>query len=109
MGDMGDFWRDVKEARKEEKDKFQTEVLPNLLKLLDNYPKELKYEVKNGGEHYIVEVNTERGLQKADLWPSTGKWIVRNKKKTNGRGIKNLIKYFRLPLENSSRFIRSEQ
>jgi hypothetical protein len=109
MGDMGDDFRAFKEYKKEQKEKFHKEKLPNLLELLDRRPDKLTYEVKNMGEHYVVSVKTERGLVKVDLWPSTGKWIVRNKKKTNGNGIKNLLKYFKIPIENSAHFICSEQ
>ncbi|MDB4330462.1 hypothetical protein N9948_01940 [bacterium] len=108
MGDMGELFNALKEEKKKQKEEFKSNKLPDLLSLLDGYPKQLSYIVKNGGEHYIVTLNKSNDKRVVDLWPSTGKWIIRNKKKTKGNGIKNLLKYFRLPLENSTKFICSE-
>lgn len=82
MGDIGDFFRDTKEFRKEESDKRKYNNLVNSTALLDK--EKIPYEVKNNGIHYVVD-------GRIDYWPTTGKFIVRSNKKT-GRGIFNLLK-----------------
>lgn len=87
MGDMGEMWRDHKEARKEKKEANQessTEILNG---------SGVKFESKNFGRHLIIQGEGE----KVDFWPSTGKWIVRNGRE--GRGVRKLLKYLGVTVE----------
>lgn len=82
MGDMGDFWRDVKPFIKERSNEKKRRNLENALKSLkDN---NISYEEKSNGIHLVVE-------GKIDYWPTTGKFIRRSDKK-QGRGIRNLVR-----------------
>lgn len=48
----------------------------------------INFESKNGGIHLVVHYAS--GV--IDFWPSTGKFIFRDKKLTEGRGVFNLLK-----------------
>lgn len=87
MGDLGDYWRDVKEHRQKVKAKRQA-AMPNPNKLLNELG--ASFEVKNYGEHYIVEY----GDIIVDYWPSTGYWKVRKLGHT-GYNIRPLVKYLK--------------
>jgi hypothetical protein len=78
MGDMGEFWNDVRSfqvAKRGHNAESSTKILKN---------KGVSFESKNNGAHLIVE-------NRFDFWPSTGLFIER---KTNrkGRGVFNLLK-----------------
>lgn len=78
MGDMGEFWNDVRSvytAKRKQNTETSTDIL-----LKNN----IKFESKNNGAHLIVE-------NRFDFWPSTGLFIER---KTNRkcRGVFNLLK-----------------
>lgn len=105
MSEIGDAFKELKEHYSKIKEEYQQNHLESHLKMLDNYPKNIKYTIKNYGEHYIITITKDAEAKVVDFWPSTGKWIVRNKKRTAGFKVPNLLKYFKLPLENSSRFI----
>lgn len=78
--DMGDFWRDVREAHQAKRAQNREDSAAMLLKA------GLKFETKNLGAHLIVRA---LGLT-VDFWPGTGLWIVR-KPKREGRGVQRLI------------------
>ncbi|TAK97771.1 MAG: hypothetical protein EPO08_20820 [Rhodospirillaceae bacterium] len=75
---LGDFWRDVKIARKESKEKNTQIALAKL------EASGLPYQ-QFSEEHYRVG-----GV---DFWPSTGKWIEKGGRQ--GRGIDGLLKYIK--------------
>lgn len=81
MGDIGDFWNDLRAIDKEEREFNKT----NHREGLDYYG--IKYTVKNNGFHLIVECDNKT----VDFWPSTGRWKDRKGKK--GKGLINLVKY----------------
>jgi len=82
MGDVGEFYRDTKELRKEISNEKKSKNYDNAIKLLDK--EAIPYDEKNGGIHLVVD-------GRFDYYPTTGKFISR-KTKTHGRGIFNLIK-----------------
>lgn len=88
MGDMGDIWRETKEARsevsrnkKEHNKKCSTELLKS---------NDFNIQSKNGGTHLVVSINDTT----ADFWPTTGKWNVRGEARYF-RGVKRLISRLR--------------
>lgn len=83
MGDMGEMWRDVKDARKSKK---QSNLERSTELLVAN---EIPFESKNGGAHLIVTATD--GL--IDFWPSTGLWSERQNKQRNSRGVARLLHY----------------
>lgn len=78
--EMGEFWRDVREARQAKRAQNREDSAAMLLKA------SLKFETKNLGAHLIVRA---LGIT-VDFWPGTGLWIVRNPKR-EGRGVQRLI------------------
>ena len=84
MGDMGDYWRDVREHRKEAKSKrwnSNTKELERLAKA-----GKLRFQIGNAGTgHMIVNENI-------DLWLSTGTWLVRGQNR-RGHGFKQLLHF----------------
>lgn len=78
--EMGEFWRDVREARQAKRAQNREDSAAMLLKA------GLKFETKNLGAHLIVRA---LGIT-VDFWPGTGLWIVRNPKR-EGRGVQRLI------------------
>lgn len=107
MSEIGDDFKALKAMQRERKESWKEENLENHLNMLSKYPQVLTYEIKNNGEHYIVTIKNEDISATVDLWPSTGKWIIRKDKK-RGNGIPNLLKYFKLPISNSAIFIISK-
>ena len=83
MGDMGDFWRDVKAAQKEKR----AQNLAQSTELLKEHG--VSFESKNFGVHLVVNGGTHGPI---DFWPSTGLWIVRSSGKRT-RGVKRLLKF----------------
>ena len=84
MGDVGDYWRDVKDYQQKESRKRKRGNFVRSVMRLDE--RGIKYEIKDG-IHFII---THEG-EKYDFWPTTGKFYVRSKKKY-GRGVFNLLK-----------------
>lgn len=82
MGELGEFWRDVKKNKKEEREKRKASNYLNGIKILEDY--KVSYEQQKNRLHLVVE-------EQIDYWPSTGKYIIRKTKK-KGRGIFNLLK-----------------
>ena len=84
MGDLGDYWRDVKPYIKEDSYSRRKNNRKNSVELLK--AKGIIFEIKNDGAHLIV--TGTKGL--IDFWPGTGKYITRTGMK--GRGVFNLLK-----------------
>lgn len=89
MGDMGDYWRDVKDHLKDrgtkkraDNTKWSTNHLQNL---------GIEFESKNNSVHLVIKHNGKI----VDFWPSTGRFICRSGKMDDidSRGIERLIKY----------------
>lgn len=80
MSDEGEFWRDVREAGRQCRQRNRL-YSPTILA-----ERGIHFEVKNGGAHLIV---TGRDCL-IDFWPGTGKYIARDGRK--GRGVRNLMK-----------------
>lgn len=100
MGDMGELFNAMREEKRERKRAYQKNDLPRDLAMLKRL-KNVSYEIKNGGEHYILTVTTDRGERMVDYWPSTGYWKVRDSK-AKGARIHHLKRYFKLTEEDSN-------
>src|ERR1700675_1981637 len=90
---MGEFFNGIREARREEKHKYQETQMRGDLAWLYSFG--FTITEHNGGGHLLILVPTERGPRAVDFWPETGKWKVREGK-AQGRFVRNIIKYFRL-------------
>lgn len=97
MGELGDYYRDWKEHRKEKKAQYQANDLPGDMELLGKLDG-VTFEEKNNGEHFILSVTTDRGVRTIDYWPSTGFWKVRGGKASGAR-ITHLQRYFKLQVK----------
>lgn len=97
-GTLGDYWREHREYKRQQRDFYQENTNPKdkeLLATLRN-TKLLRIEDDgSGGEKYVIEIFTDRGVRTIDWWTSTGLWRVR-KGRGEGRGIYRLSKYFKL-------------
>lgn len=81
MGDVGDTFRALNDARRDKR-WANVDAAEHILK-----SKSIDFEVKNMGVHFIVRHNGYT----VDFWPSTGKWIFRKADK-KGRGIHNMLR-----------------
>lgn len=86
MGDMGEYWRDVKPILKERREKhvkrMGTSANRNIEKL--GYP----YTHHESNHQFAIE--TPKGI--VDYWGTTGTWIDRKTKK-RGKGLHGLRKH----------------
>lgn len=89
MGDVGDYWRDVKEFRKEKKDAYRAGQMKEDIRAVMNAFAHI--EEKNYGEHLIVTSNRAKTI---DYWPSTKRWIVR-RGRAKGYDVKSLLGYLK--------------
>lgn len=90
MGDMGDYWRDVKPLLKEQSQKKRASNQENSTAILRALS--VKFEQKNNGVHLIVKHNEKV----VDFWPSTGRFICRSGKK-DAYGVFNLLNHLGIP------------
>ena len=97
MGELGEYYRDWKEHRKQKKAEYQQKELPDDFRLLHQL-KGVTFEEKNGGEHFVLNITTDRGERLVDWWPSTGYWKVRQGKASGAR-LHHLQRYFKLELK----------
>lgn len=81
MGDMGEHFKDVKDAGKAKRENNR-ESSANVLR-----ENNIHFTTNNGGIHLIVE--GKDGF--IDFWPGTGRWIIRGVAKS-GFGVRNLVK-----------------
>lgn len=93
MGDMGEYWRDVKPFLKEQSRKKRASNQENSTAILRATG--VKFEQKNNGVHLIVKHNDKV----VDFWPSTGRFICRSRKKDDF-GVFNLLKYLGVSKRN---------
>lgn len=91
MGDMGDFWRDVKAAGQERRANNRTNGAATLK------AKGIEFTEKNGGAHLIVKA----GERTVDYWPGTGLWVVRGQPASR-YGLRGLIQFCKPAGESSS-------
>lgn len=84
MGDMGDYWRDVRPAMQEESRQKRASNRESSAKMLTAAG--VAFETKNEGAHLIVTANGHT----VDFWPGTGLWIERGTTKQK-RGVRRLI------------------
>lgn len=82
MGDMGEYWRDVKPIMKRESQVRRGQNRVEGWKALAE--RRIPHVVKNDGAHIIVD-------DRIDYWPGTGLWKVRGSKQS-GRGIGALLR-----------------
>ena len=98
MGDMGDYWRDVRPAIQEESRKKRASNRESSAKMLAAAG--IAFEAKNEGAHLIVTANGRT----VDFWPGTGLWIERGASRQK-RGVRRLI----AELKNSARTAPQQQ
>lgn len=84
MGDVGEFWRDVKTDWKERSRAKRWGNLENAVRSLEGM--KVPYE-KKSQVHFVID-------DKIDYWPTTGKFIVRSNQK-KGRGLMNLVNTYK--------------
>ncbi len=89
MSDIGDDFAALKEAGKKKKADNQESSTRILI------DKSIPFTSHNWGNHLVVYGNEII----FDFWPSTGKFISRNKK-TKGRGVFSMIKKLNLNRES---------
>lgn len=88
MGDMGEFWNDVKpELKKRSRDK-RAKNRQNGESVL--FLTRIPFLKKNGGAHLIVL--PEDPKRRVDYWPGTGLWRS-YWGSHEGRGIQSLLKF----------------
>lgn len=88
MSDIGDLFKDFREASKLKRARNRESSAQALRR------QGVPFESKNEGAHLIVTL----GDHVADLWPGTGKWIVRARSEypaKHGRGVFQLIQCLR--------------
>lgn len=90
MGDMGDFWRDVKPALKERSQQKRASNRQNGAAQLAAAG--FLFESKNDGAHLIVQAKDHV----VDYWPGTGKWMTRGSRfGVTARGIARLLQHLK--------------
>ena len=88
MGDMGEFWSDVKpELKRISREKRSSNRLHGQSEL---FVRRIPFLKKNGGAHLIV--CPDDFSKRCDYWPGTGLWRSFWYGK-EGRGIKSLLTY----------------
>ena len=91
MGDMGDYWHDVRPAMVKESQQRRASNRERSAALLQSNG--IPFESKNGGAHVVVN----GGKAVIDFWPGTGLWQERGSIATpgfiaTGRGVRSLVK-----------------
>lgn len=86
MGDMGDFWADVKPAMKERSRQKRAENREQSARMLVEAG--IQFQSKNDGAHLIV---TGYKGHVYDFWPGTGLWRMRGSPRDH-RGVRSLIR-----------------
>jgi len=90
MGDMGDYWRDVKPDMKERSQRKRAANRKSGAAIL--HAAGVPFEAKSGGAHLIVQA----GDHVVDYWPGTGKWATRDHQfSIVGRGIAGLMQHIK--------------
>ena len=86
MGDMGDYWRDVKPALKERSQQKRADNREQSARLLTEAG--IQFVTRNSGAHLIVTAANGRTF---DFWPGTGLWRMRGDPRDR-RGVRSLIR-----------------
>lgn len=86
MGDVGEYWKDVKPEMLRFSKLKRAANRENAERLLLN--ERLKFVVKNNGAHIIVSMK----YADIDFWPGTGLWIMRGSSKRH-RGVTSLLSF----------------
>lgn len=86
MGDLGDYWREHKEYKREQKQKFGRKI-PDVKKRVEDAGHDIR---QLSHDHYRVD-------NLIDWWPTTGTWRYKDGRKLkggskNGWGVKDLLK-----------------
>lgn len=89
MGDMGEYWRDVKPFLKERARQKREKNKESSTEILIKHG--VAFESKNEGIHLIVR----HASKIVDFWPSTGRFICRSGKRDD-HGVFNLLKYLKV-------------
>ena len=88
MGDMGEYWKDVKpELKRVSKEKRSANRKQGESEL---FLRRVPFLKKNQGAHLIVF--PEDAVKRVDYWPGTGLWRSYYGSK-EGRGIQSLLKH----------------
>ncbi|MGM0166959.1 hypothetical protein IGI39_004018 [Enterococcus sp. AZ135] len=86
MGDMGDYWRDVKPYLKERRQKHVQHMGNSASRNIEK----LGYDYKHYPNNHQFAIETKKGI--IDYWGTTGTWIDRRTKK-RGKGLESLRNY----------------
>lgn len=86
MGDMGDFWNDIKSDMAAESKARRANNRLSSAQLLR--ARGITFETKNDGAHLVVHLC---GLN-VDFWPGTGLWRTRKTNK-EGRGVHSMLRH----------------
>ncbi|CUJ58834.1 Uncharacterised protein [Achromobacter xylosoxidans] len=86
MGDMGDFWADVKPALKERSRQKRADNREQSARMLSEAG--IQFQSKNEGAHLIVAGYKGHVY---DFWPGTGLWRMRGSSRDH-RGVRSLIR-----------------
>ncbi len=86
MGDMGEFWADVKPALKERSRQKRADNREQSARMLSAAG--IQFQSKNDGTHLIVAGYKGHVY---DFWPGTGLWRMRGSP-TDHRGVRSLIR-----------------
>lgn len=86
MGDMGEYWKDIKPHLKERRKQHVRKMGNSATKNIET----LGFEFTHYPNNQQFAINTHNGI--IDYWGTTGTWIERKTKK-RGKGIRSLRKY----------------
>lgn len=88
MGDMGEYWRDIKPVLKEKHKKHVARMGNSTSKNIER----LGYPFTHYPENHQFAIETEKGV--IDYWGTTGTWIVRKTRK-RGKGLHSLREFLK--------------
>lgn len=83
MGDMGDYWRDVKPFLKERRSQHVNNMGKSAIRNVEG----LGYKYIHYENNHQFAISTPKGI--IDYWGTTGTWIERKTKK-RGKGLHSL-------------------
>ncbi|WP_449260511.1 hypothetical protein [Enterococcus casseliflavus] len=86
MGEMAEYWKDVKPYLKERRTQHVKRMGDSATKNI----KDLGFEFNHYPNNHQFAINTPKGM--IDYWGTTGTWIDR-KTKIRGKGLHSLRKY----------------
>lgn len=86
MGDMGEYWRDVKPYLKERRQQH----IEKMGKSGNKNVEALGYPFEHFDNNHQFAIKTDKGI--VDYWATTGTWIFRKSRK-RGKGLYSLRKH----------------